>query len=130
MPLNMDDEKFINHARVSFSILRWGVLAALLSLPFTFSEGPISPILMASVVPVALGWLATMVMAWRSLNPLWLALSLLLVVMATRLIGLDDPRLPKSHSFQWLCYLLIVAGFPLLVLRARISHLSRLDPRA
>ena len=124
----MEDDKFINQARVSFAILRWGSLVALLVLPFTYSQGSAAPTLIASALPIAFGWLASLVMAWRSRNQLWFGLAFLIVVIAPRFIGLHDPELPDPHSFQWLCFLIIFAGGPLLLFRKSMLQLSRLNP--
>lgn len=124
----MDNEKFINHARFSFAMLRWGAVVALLVLPFTFSAGSAAPILIASALPIAFGWLASLAMAWRTRNQLGFALAFLIVVVAPRFIGLHDPGLPKPHTFQWLCYLIIFAGAPLLLFRKSLLDFSRLHP--
>lgn len=120
----MKNEKFINHTRLSFTMLRWGALIALLALPFTFSEGAISKALIASVVPISLGWLATLVMAWRTHKLHWFTLSFIIITVTPRFTGLYDPGLPNPHVFQWFCYLLIIAGSPLLLFQEYILGLS------
>ena len=123
----MDDDKFINQARVSFAILRWGTLVTLLLLPFTYSVGSAAPTLIASALPIAFCWLAALVMAWRSRSQLWFGLAFLIVVVAPRFIGLHELGLPVLHTFQWLCYLMIFAGSPLLPFRTRMLEISRLN---
>lgn len=125
----MDNDKFINHARLSFAILRWGSVVALLALPFMFSEGSAAPTLIVSALTIAVGWLTTLVMAWRTRNQLWFALGFLIVVVAPRFIGLNDPNLPGTHALQWLCYLLIFTGSPLLLLRKNMLEISRLNQK-
>jgi hypothetical protein len=124
----MEDDKFINQARVSFSILRWLTVVALFVLPFTYSQGTAAPTLIATALPIAFGWLASLVMAWRSRNQLWFGLAFLIVVIAPRFIGLDDPELPDPHSFQWICFLMIFSGGPLLLFRKSMLQLSHLNP--
>jgi len=124
----MEEDKFINQARVGFAILRWGTVVALLVLPFTYSQGSAAPTLIASALPIAFFWLASLVMAWRSRNQLWFGLAFLIVVIAPRFIGLHDPGLPDPHSFQWICFLMIFAGGPLLLFRKSMLQLSHLNP--
>ena len=124
----MEDDKFINQARVSFAILRWLTVVALIALPFMYSQGAAAPTLIASALPIPFGWLASLVMAWRSRNQLWFGLGFLIVMFVPRFFGLRDPALPVPHSFQLLCFLIIFAGAPLLLFRKSILHLSRLNP--
>lgn len=124
----MNNENYIAQARFSFAMLRWGSVVALLLLPFTFSEGIAAPLVIASTLPVSLGWLTSLMMGWRTRNQLWFVLSFLIVVVAPRFIGLRDPELPKPHTFQWLCCVLILTGSPLLLFRARMLELARLNP--
>lgn len=123
----MENEKFLHHARVGFVTLRWGAVVALLCLPFTFSEGVAPPLLIASTLPVSLGWLASLMMAWRTRNPLWFVLAFLIGIVVPRWVGLHVPDLPRPHTFQWLCYLLILAGSPLLLFRNCLLELARLN---
>jgi hypothetical protein len=123
----MDKDKYITHARFSFAMLRWGTIVALVVLPFTFSKGTASLAVTASALPIALGWLTSLMMAWRTRNQLWFVLSFLIVVVAPRFLGLRDTELPKPHTFQWLCYVLILMGAPLLIFRSRMLELARLN---
>ena len=123
----MSTEQFITHSRQSFAILRWAPLVAAAALPFTFAHGPIPPALCIGAVPIAATWLASLLLAWRTRKQLWFGLGFVALLFGSRLVGARDSGVSMSQFIQWLCFVDILVGTPLLLFRARLLHFARLD---
>jgi hypothetical protein len=123
----MTDEQFITHSRGSFALLRWAPLVAVAALPFTFAHGPISAALFIGAVPIAAAWLASLLFTWRTRNHLWFGLGFIALLFGSRLVGAHGSEVPLSQFIQWFCYVIILAGTPLLFCRTRLFHFARLD---
>jgi hypothetical protein len=125
--LVMNAEEFISNARVSFAMLRWTPLVAIVSLPFTFAHGPIPAALFGRAVIIAATCLLLLLFAWRTRSQLLWALGSAILMFGPRLVGVNNSGVPESQVLQWLCYVLILTGTPLLFFRARLFHFARLD---
>jgi len=123
----MNDEQFLTHSRGTFSTLRWAPLVAAAALPFTFAHGRIPTALLVGAIPIAAAWLASLLLAWRTRNPPWSALGFVALIFGSRLVGVQSSEVPVSQAIQWLCFVIILAGIPLLFFRARLFHFARLD---
>jgi hypothetical protein len=123
----MNNEQFITHSRASFALLRWAPLLAAASLPFTFAHGPIPAALFVGAVLIAATWLALILFAWRTRSQLLLGLGFVLVIFGSRFVGVHSSEVPLSQFIQWLCFVLILVGTPLLCFRSRLLHFARLD---
>ncbi len=123
----MNDEEFLSNARVSFAIVRWAPLVATLSLPFTFAHGPISAALFVGAVLLAATWLLSLLWGWRTRSQLLWGFGGVILVGGSYLVGVHNSDVPESQALQWLCYVVILTGTPLLFFRARLLRFARLD---
>lgn len=123
----MNQQQFITYSRGTFSLLRWAPLVAAAALPFTFDHGRVSTESLVWAPIIAAAWLVSLLLAWRTRNQGWLALSFAALVVGSRLVGIHDSEVPFSQFLQWLCCVVILAGVPLLFFRERLLHFARLD---
>ncbi len=122
----MSSTRFIEHARWSFTFLRYSPVVAALLLPLTFSDGAIGAKLIGTAALTAFIWIFSIIIAWRSRNQLWFVLSFAVMMILPRFLAFNDPEVTSSRSFQWLCYFMIFAGCPLLLQPQRIRKAARL----
>ena len=122
----MSNEQFIQHSRGSFALLRWTPLVAAATLPFTFAHGPIPAALFLGALLIAATWLASLLLAWRTRSQLLLGFGFLSLTFGSRIVGVHSSEVPLSQFIQWLCFVLILAGAPLLLFRARLLYFARL----
>ena len=118
---------FVRYSRGTFSLLRWATLAAAAGLPFTFAHGRIPTALLVGAILIAAAWLASLLLAWRTRNQGWFVLGFVALILGSRLVGIHNSEVPLSQFFQWLCFVIILAGTPLLFFRDRLLHFARLD---
>ena len=123
----MNTAQFLTHSRGTFTALRFSPFVAVAILPFTFSGGLISIKLFISAIICAVSWLASLVMGWRSRNQFWFVASVLIVIFIPRLFGVLKPEVTNAQSFQWLMYLFIFTGLPLLALPTQMRTIARLN---
>ena len=119
-------EQFISHSRGSFAFLRWAPVAAIAVLPFTFRHGAVPLTFLASALPIAALWLASMLLMWRTRREPWGALGFIALIFGARVVGLHDSTVSLSQFVQWLCIVVIIAGAPLLLLRSYFLRIARL----
>ncbi len=108
-------------------MLRWATLVAATALPFTFADGLIPPALAVGAFPIAAAYLASLLLAWRTRKQPWFALAFVALVFGSRWVGVHDSEISTSQFIQWLCWVVILAGAPLLLFRTRLFHFARLD---
>ena len=123
----MNTAQFLTHSRVSFTALRFLPLASIAILPFTFSGGFVPTKFFIGSIVCAVAWLASLLMAWRSRNQVWFVVSFIVMMIVPRVFGVLSPDVTASQSYQWLLYMLIFTGFPLLVLPTRMRRIARLQ---
>ena len=123
----MNTAKFLSHSRGSFTALRFLAAAALAILPFTFGDGVIPTKMFIGSIVCAAVWLASLLMAWRSRNQVWFVVSFLVFMVVPRVFGVLSPDVTDSQSYQWLFYVLILTGLPLLVSPTRMTRIARLN---
>ncbi len=123
----MSTEQFITYSRQSFALIRWAPLVAAAFLPFTFARGVIPGAFFLGAVIIAVTWLASLVFAWRMRSEILLGFGFVLLLFGSRLLGVHGSEISLSQSIQWLCFVVILAGTPLLFFRRRFLHFARLD---
>ena len=123
----MNTEQFVAHSRFSFALLRWLAITASISLPFTFGRGAISLAHFFGACLIAVVWLFSLLLAWRSRNEVWFGLGFVVLIFGSRFTGIHNADVPMPQYVQWLCIVVILAGFPLLLFRRHLLRLSRLD---
>lgn len=125
--LEMTTEQFIAHSRGGFAILRWAPFVAIFVLPFTLEQGLISLRLFLGAVVVAAILLVSQLLAWRTRQQLWFGGSFIALVFGSRVVGIGSPEVSTAQAIQWICFVLVLAGAPLLLFRGRLLRLARLD---
>jgi hypothetical protein len=123
----MTNERFLTHSRGTFAILRWAPLVAAVVLPFTFAHGPVPPTFFVGAFPIAAAWLASLLLAWRTRRQSWFGLGFVALVFGPRYVGVHGSEVPLSQFVQWLLFVIILTGIPLLLFRARLSQFARLN---
>ena len=122
----METGKFITRSRTGFALLRWFAVAALVMLPFTFENGFIGLVPLFNAILTAFFWMVSLIAAWRNRNPLWFALAFVAGCIS-RLAWSDGLIVSGVQGFQWLCYVLIFAGLPLLLFKTQMLKIGRLS---
>jgi len=102
-------------------------IAAVAILPLTFADGFVPTKLFVGSILCAGAWLASLLMAWRSRNQIWVVASFIVMMIVPRAFGAMSPDITGSQSYQWLCYVLFFTGLPLLVSPARMRRIARLN---
>ena len=123
----MNTAKFLSHSRGSFTALRFLAVAALAIMPFTFDDGFVPLKMFIGSIVCAGIWLGSLLMAWRSRNQVWFVVSFLVMMVVPRVFGVLSQDVTVSMSYQWLLYVLIFTGLPLLVSPTHMRGIARLN---
>jgi hypothetical protein len=65
-------------------------------------------------MPIAAIWIIPLLLTWRTRQQLWIVITVVGVFGGARLAGIFRDDVPTSQALQWLCFVVILAGAPLL----------------
>jgi hypothetical protein len=124
----LEEDPLIRKKR-TFEWLRKSFLVGLVGTILTCIIGGVASLeSLMWTLPVALVWLVTLVMSWRSEESVgWELLAFILLPVGSRLAGIHQDDVSMIHFLQWLFLWLLLTSAPLWFRRASMYQLARLD---